>query len=122
MAHGGAIAVGGIWAIGSFAVTKCWERGNRGEQDGEILQLCEDFGPDIVAGGAGRKERVDRYGIFRRGVRKILAEYRAELFVVALNRRTKQMRDNRSEEKPPDLKGAIESGELKRFDAESLVL
>ena len=40
---------------------------------------------------------------------------------MAFDRWTEQVRDHRSEEKPPDFERAIESGKVKRFDGESLV-
>src|SRR3954463_3665842 len=122
MPHRFAIALLGAEPIGAFTVTKSGLGRNGREQDRHVVNLPQDFSANNIALRRVVDDLIERHRRLWIGKGKILAQNRADLFEVALHSGTEQVGDHRSEEKPPDLKRAIEAGKLERFDDHALRL
>ena len=109
IAHGVAIAMVRAGMPGAFAVAESGSGRNGRKQNRDVLHLAENLGADKIAPRACVQDLVERWRSFQFGDRKIFAQHRADLIFVAVDRWTKQMRDQRTEEEPPQIDRAIET-------------
>ena len=102
-----------------MTVAKSGTGGNRGEQNRRVLHLAKNVGAEKITLGAGFRELIECDWISRSRARKILAQHRADLILVAGDAVLDQVTDDRAKEEPPEIESTVEAVQPEGFDREA---